>query len=78
MKPIRNWRVIPAQDQGGVFVFFDPSIELLELRDLREEEKSAKVDRSVSVSGLVEVEDSKIYQLELGLPELVREALLPF
>ena len=52
-KPIRSWRVIPAQDQDGWFVYFDASTERLTLRDLTEDEKLATLDSVRSVSGLI-------------------------
>ena len=47
---IRAWRI--TEVEGGLQVFFDPSIETVELRDLTDSELAARVDRSVSVSAL--------------------------
>ncbi len=58
-KLIRAWRV---DDRGaGVSVFYDPSIEQLELRDLTAEEKAVRLDSVGSVSALDEDEGSHVW-----------------
>ncbi len=52
-KQIANWRVTPAQDMYGWYVYFDASRELLTLRDLTEDEISANLDKLSSVSGSI-------------------------
>ncbi len=52
-KPVRLWR-ISRPDQGpGLFVWFDPEVERLTLRDLTEDEKSVTLDKLGSVSGSI-------------------------
>ena len=57
MKPIRAWRVSWCEDQPGVSVYYDPREEVLELRDLTEDEKAVRLDMPVSVSGLIGSDD---------------------
>jgi hypothetical protein len=49
-KQIKAWRVKPAEDTYGWFVYFDASTELLTLRDLTEAEKLDRLDKLGSVS----------------------------
>ena len=51
-KPIRFWRCYKAEDHHGWFVWFDPEVERLTLRDLLADEKSDTVDKLGSVSDL--------------------------
>ncbi len=57
-KTIREWRVLGSEGGRGVFVWFDPATERLELRDLTEEERSNYLDSLVSVSAMDEDEDA--------------------
>jgi len=63
-KSILSWRVVPAQDQDGWFVYFDASQELLTLRDLTEAEKSATLDKLGSVSALSPSSDTLPDQMD--------------
>ena len=59
--PISNWRVFEIADSTtGAACFFDPDSEAVAVRRLTEDEKSIRLDSTVSVRGLVEVEGSVI------------------
>ncbi len=51
-KAIRMWRCFRTRGQSGLHVWFDPSEEVLTLRDLTDEEKSVTLDKRSSVSGM--------------------------
>ena len=51
-KPIRMWRMRDAEDQIGMYIWFDPTSEAVSLRDLTEGEKCVILDNDVSVSGM--------------------------
>ena len=48
-----SWRVFRHEDDGQYYMYFDASRETPGVRDLTEDEKSARLDKLVSVSGLV-------------------------
>ncbi len=52
-KEIRLWRLSSA-DPAGCNVWFDPTTELLTLRDLTEDEKLVTLDKLGSVSALAQ------------------------
>ena len=52
-KPIRRWRCSYSMAPEGVSVWFDPTTELLTLRDLTEDEKLTNLDKRRSVSGSI-------------------------
>jgi len=49
--------MLEIEGQHGMFVWFDPFRELLELRDLTGDERSVTLDKLSSVSALDEDED---------------------
>ena len=59
-KPLRDWRIMQIEGQHGLFVWFDPFLERLILRDLTEDDQDATLDSVVSVSGLDEDEGSVV------------------
>ena len=57
---VRGWRIVASARGPGLLMWFDPTLEQPLLRTLTRDEASARVDRSVSVSALVEVEGSVV------------------
>ncbi len=51
VKPIRAWRVV-GESEFGAYCFFDSSREIIEIRDLTNEEIRDRVVFDVSVSAL--------------------------
>ncbi len=49
MKPIRCWRIV-GETERGAFCFFDPSQEIIFIRDLTDLEKDVKIGIHGSVS----------------------------
>ena len=56
--PIRMWRISRATP-FGLYVWFDPSKEVVVLRDLTEGEKAVILDKVSSVSALPQSDDSE-------------------
>ncbi len=59
-KEIRGWRLFRTAGQPGVHVWFDPTTELLTLRDLTMVEKLATLDKLGSVSVLRLAGDAEV------------------
>ena len=57
----RSWRVSNAFDGRGLLVYFDPFLEDVAIRQLTGPERASRLDRSGSVSALVEVEEDLEY-----------------
>jgi len=73
-KPIRAWRVSWCDSQPGVSVYYDPREEVLELRDLTEDEKSVRLDMPVSVSGLIGSDDfPDLFDNQIDLEESIHD-----
>ena len=71
MAIVRSWRVSSASDGRGLLVYFDPYLEDVSVRMLTGPERADRLDKSGSVSALVEVETDAYYvrdhnQLFLG------------
>ncbi len=60
---IFGWRMA-VSEAGGVTLWFDPSVERVELYALTEADKADRVDRMGSVSALDEDEDRHVQALE--------------
>ncbi len=79
-KPIRDWRVVGPDSGPGLFVWFDPALERLTLRDLTEGEKFANLDKHRSVSGLIRSDQSERSDGcdSEAKPEILSQLSLPF
>ena len=58
---VSTWRVCEAQDGRGLLVYFDPFFEDVSIRTLTGPERARRLDKSSSVSALVEVETDESY-----------------
>ena len=56
-KPLRSWRIV-GESREAAYCFFDPSREIILIRNLTMAERVSKIEKDVSVSALVEVEES--------------------
>ena len=79
-KVLSQWRCLQAQDEHGVMVYFDPRKERLTLRDLTEDEKSVRLDKLSSVSGLIRSDQLELLHgcegpFEGGAPQSVLDTL---
>ncbi len=75
--PIRNWRLLAADDVNGYFLYFDASSERVTLRELTRDEKIAYLDKPSSVSAPSRVDQAKDSDGCVG-PEISSQGLLPF
>ncbi len=51
MKHIRNWRIV-GETESGAYCFFDPSNEIICIRDLTSDEKRDRIKNMVAVPHL--------------------------
>ena len=58
---VSSWRVCAAQDNRGLLVYFDPYLEDISIRQLTAPERADRLDKSVSVSALVEGEHATLF-----------------
>ena len=55
---IASWRVVGAEDDRGLLVYFDPYLEDISIRQLTAPERAARLTGRVSLSAVTETEAS--------------------